>query len=184
MALPNPETLLSVIEKPKGPLKDFADCFDALIGSEKGFSDHPDDPGGATMWGVTERVARKWGYTGDMRSLPLSTARDIAYSEYWKPNRCDEMPVPVAYEVFDTAYNGGDGIRWLQYAVRAKVDGVLGPVTLNKARLVDPDDIIARFNALRILYLVQLKTFPTFSRGWMRRIAAHLLQGAENEDGS
>ena len=43
---------------------DFPTAFDLLITHEGGFSNHPDDPGGATMYGVTEAVARANGYTG------------------------------------------------------------------------------------------------------------------------
>ena len=35
--------------------------------AEGGFVDDPDDSGGATNWGITEKVARKQGYTGHMR---------------------------------------------------------------------------------------------------------------------
>src|SRR3546814_13966192 len=44
--------------------------IEATIGKEGGYSNHPADKCGPTMWGITERVARKNGYTGDMRNLP------------------------------------------------------------------------------------------------------------------
>lgn len=40
--------------------------------NEGGYADHPNDRGGKTMYGVTEKVARSYGYKGDMRLLPKS----------------------------------------------------------------------------------------------------------------
>ena len=50
----------------------FEHAFERLIGHEGGFVDHPSDPGGATRYGITERVARANGYTGSMREFPLA----------------------------------------------------------------------------------------------------------------
>ena len=61
----------------------FDQAFEKLLGHEGGFSDHPSDPGGATRYGITQRVARLNGYIGDMRELPIDKAKDIARREYW-----------------------------------------------------------------------------------------------------
>lgn len=63
-----------------------------LLRSEGGFVDHPSDPGGATNHGVTERVARQHGYTGDMRDLPLSVATTIYRKQYWAMIKADQLP--------------------------------------------------------------------------------------------
>ncbi len=57
---------------------DPTDLIDAVIDREGGFVDHPDDPGGATCWGVTEAVARADGFTGAMRHLSRGRAGTIA----------------------------------------------------------------------------------------------------------
>jgi lysozyme family protein len=44
--------------------------IEALIGKEGGFSNHPVDKGGPTMYGITEQVARAFGYDGLMTLLP------------------------------------------------------------------------------------------------------------------
>lgn len=41
-----------------------------LYGREGGYVDHPNDRGGKTRYGITEQVARQWGYTGHMRDFP------------------------------------------------------------------------------------------------------------------
>ena len=153
----------------------FDDAFKSLMNVEGGYWDDP--VGGPTMYGVTERVARAWGYAGDMRLLPLTTARSIAKSEYWDRFKCDQFPYAIAYQVFDTAYNGGMPVRWLQEAVGADVDGIIGPSTLARVRGADPAKVILSFNASRIKYLTSLKNWPSNSRGWALRIAENLLKG-------
>lgn len=153
----------------------FDDAFAALISVEKGYWDDP--AGGPTMYGVTERVARAWGYQGDMRNLPLATARSIAKSEYWDRYQCDQFAPAVGYQVFDAAYNGGMPVRWLQAAVGATVDGVIGAKTIAAVRAADPAKVILSFNASRIQYLTSLAGWASNGKGWARRIADNLMKG-------
>jgi lysozyme family protein len=155
----------------------YDDAFDALMGNEGGYVNNPADPGGETMWGVTFRVARENGYTGAMRDLPRETAKQIAKSQYWDPSHCDELDARVAFQVFDTAYNGGQPIKWLQQAVGAVPDGVFGPATREALQYNDPLKVVMRFNAYRLKYLGNLKNWPTFGHGWANRIADNLLKG-------
>ena len=37
------------------------------------YTNDPGDSGGPTRWGITEKVAKANGYTGDMRDLPRAT---------------------------------------------------------------------------------------------------------------
>jgi hypothetical protein len=53
----------------------FLTAFDKLLKHEGDYSDHKDDPGGKTRYGITEAVAREVGYRGDMRELPLDLAQ-------------------------------------------------------------------------------------------------------------
>ena len=154
----------------------FDRAFDILLGHEGGFSDHPDDPGGATMWGITEAVARRNGYMGDMRMLSQGQAKDIAKREYWDKVKADNLPESVRFDVFDTAYNSGpeQAIRILQRAVGTHVDGKLGPVTLGAAQDMDPERLAARFNGWRLDFLNDLRNWPSFARGWTQRVAENL----------
>ena len=79
--------------------------FDLLITHEGGFSNHFDDPGGATMYGVTEVVARAEGYTGPMQGLSLDFAKSVYRKRYWDACRCDQMPDALRYPLFDAAVN-------------------------------------------------------------------------------
>ncbi|CUJ80982.1 glycoside hydrolase family 108 protein [Achromobacter sp. 2789STDY5608628] len=99
--------------------QDFYTAFDRLIGHEGGYSNHPDDPGGETMWGITVAVARANGYAGAMCDLPRDAAKNIYRAQYWDKVRADSMPFSVAFQVFDAAVNHGSGqaARFLQRAV-------------------------------------------------------------------
>lgn len=158
-------------------MESFDDAFDALMGNEGGYSDNPADPGGETMWGITQRVARANGYAGSMRMLPRSTAKAIAKKCYWDPAHCDVIEPRLAFQVFDAVYNGGQPIQWLQQAVGAEPDGNFGPATLAALQLADPLKVVMRFNAYRLKYLGNLKNWPTFGHGWANRIADNLLKG-------
>lgn len=159
-------------------IQNFDDAFTLLIGNEGGYVNNPADPGGETMWGVTARVARKWGYKGAMKDLPLSSAKQIAKTEYWDPYQCDQLPPEIAFQVFDTAYNGGHAAQWLQKAVGVDPDGSIGAKTIAAVRATEQHVVIMRFDAYRLQYLAGLRN-PTFASGWMNRIAKNLLEGAD-----
>lgn len=143
-----------------------------LLGNEGGFSDHPQDPGGATNYGITQRVAQAHGYMGDMRNFPMSLAIGIYRSDYWAPIKADQLPEALRFHVFDAAVNSGatQAIKWLQRAAGVEQNGVIGPRTLSAASLVTP----AKYSAIRLRFMTDLKTWPTFGKGWARRIADNL----------
>lgn len=121
------------------------DILAAIVRREGGYVDHPDDRGGATMYGITEAVARAAGYRGPMRDLPLALALDIYRRRYVTAPGFDHL-VPIsaaiAAEVVDTGVNMGPTVaaRFLQRALNALnrqgrdypdlvVDGVAGAAT-------------------------------------------------------
>ena len=151
----------------------FDECFAALVAHEGDFADLEDDPGGKTRFGVTEAVARAAGYGGDMRELPLSLAKTIYRSQYWEAVRGDDLPEGIRYYVFDAAAASGvrQSVLWLQRALGVAADGVLGPVTLAAARAANPDKLKARLLSQRLRFMAGLSNWPSFSRGWSRRVA-------------
>ncbi len=154
-------------------MMDFDTAFTTLLKYEGGFSDHAADPGGKTRFGITEAVAREVGYRGDMRELPIDLAKRIYKGRYWEAVRADELPAEVRYAVFDAAVNSGprQAIRWLQRAAGAKDDGIIGPKTLAAVRAADPERLLRRMLAQRLRFMAGLPNWPTFGRGWARRIA-------------
>lgn len=156
----------------------FDEAFEKLIGHEGGYSNHPDDPGGETMFGVTARVARANGYGGSMRDLPLALAKSIYRSLYWDTVQADDLPDVVRFDVFDASVNSGPGqaIRFLQRATGSTDDGRLGPLTMRAVKAMDPQLLDKRLNGYRLRFMSELKTWPTFGRGWAARIATNLIE--------
>ena len=154
----------------------FDEAFQRLLGHEGGFVDHPADPGGATNWGITQRVAREHGYTGDMRELPVVEAKRIARRAYWDAVSAESMPPGLRFDLFDAAYNSGpaQAVKWLQRALSVDDDGKVGPKTLMAVQAYNPPAVVARFNGHRLEMLASLSTWPAFGRGWTRRVAANL----------
>lgn len=150
-------------------MKSFNDAFAVLMNIERGYWDDP--VGGPTRFGVTEKVARAHGYKGDMRQLPIDTAKAIAKSEYWDRYQCDQFDPAIGYQVFDAAYNGGHPAQWLQQAAGAAPDGAIGAKTIAAVRAANPFAVILAFNQQRLVYLAGLSNWDANSEGWARRIA-------------
>ena len=163
----------------------FEGFFNRLMEHEGGYVNHPSDPGGETMWGVTKRVARAHGYMGPMRQLPKSTAQAIAHKDYWRAIKGDDLPDDVAWQVFDAAYNHGNrqAIKFLQRAVGITgkdVDGIIGKQTLDAVKCMDSDRIVLLFLAERLEFFTNLRTWGTFGKGWSRRIVGNLRWAAKD----
>lgn len=158
----------------------FNRAFVELLGHEGGYSKHPSDPGGETMWGITASVARANGYAGPMIEMDQATAKSIYMRRYWLPE-FEQLPYKVAFMVFDAAVNSGIGqaVRWLQRALHIADDGKFGPLTLAAALKASPEQLLLAFNAERLDFMTRLSTWPTFGRGWARRIAENLRKGAD-----
>lgn len=154
----------------------FDQAFAELLTHEGGYVDHPSDPGGATNHGVTERVARKFGYTGNMRGYPKEEAAKVYRSEYWEAVRADELPAPLRYPIFDAAVNSGSrqAILWLQQGLDVKTDGVIGAQTLAAIKAADPNALLCRMLGARLRFMTNLNHWNSFGKGWARRIAAML----------
>lgn len=155
----------------------FDEAFTKLLGHEGGYSNHPNDPGGETMWGVTKRVAVANGYKGPMRDLKVEFAKQIYRKSYWDAVYADLLPEGVRYAVFDAAVNSGpkQAIKWLQKALEVDDDGVIGPQT--KKALQSADNALeGRFLGHRLLFMSNLKNWDSFSEGWAKRVAQILIE--------
>lgn len=143
---------------------------------EGGYSNHPYDSGLATKYGITEAVAKANGFSGDMRDLTLDFAKSIYQKSYWDACKCDLMPDEIKYALFDAAVNSGVGqaSKWLQSAVGVKADGAIGPMTLHAVSAIDPVLIAKNMIGKRLRFMTEIKSWPSFSKGWSRRIAALL----------
>ena len=154
------------------PSTAFTESLPFVLRWEGGYVNHPKDPGGETKFGITKRSYPHL----NIRDLTLDDARAIYRRDFWDRLQCDALPVAARFQVFDAAVNSGPGnaARWLQAAAGVAQDGLIGPVTRQAVSDMHPAALVARFNAARLLFMTSLSTWPTFSRGWARRIAANL----------
>jgi len=152
-------------------------CLGETLPHEGGWADHPRDPGGATMKGVTLATYRRFkpGATkAQLRAITDAELETIYRDGYWKPVRGDDLPVGVDLSMFDYGVNSGPGraIKDAQRVVGVPVDSRMGPVTL-QAILKTPARQFIKAHCAKRLGLVQsLKIWDTFGKGWSRRIAS------------
>lgn len=146
-----------------------------VLAHEGGYVDHPSDPGGATNMGITHATLAAWRgrpvSKADVRALGQREAAAIYRARYWEPIRGDDLPGGLDYATFDAAVHSGPSraVRWLQAALGVARDGIVGPVTLAAARAAGAD-ALDRAVASRRAFLMSLAAWPTFGRGWGRRL--------------
>lgn len=171
------------------------DIFTGIIDREGGYVNHPDDKGGPTCWGITEKTARAHGYHGDMQSLTKEQAMEIYRADYWHGPRFDEISLisnPVAIELCDTGVNMGPSVpsKWLQEWLNVMnqkgslypdltPDGHIGPRTVNalkqylSIRGSEGESVLLRAlncsQGARYLELAEKREAnETFIYGWMK----------------
>lgn len=117
-----------------------------LIGVEGGYVNHPDDRGGPTKFGITQAVARAFGYKADMMDMPRSVAEAIYKQRYWEQpgfGRVAEHSEAIAVELLDTGVNMGQAVasKFLQRSLNVMnqqgkiypdiaADGAIGNMTI------------------------------------------------------
>lgn len=172
-----------------------------LIEREGGYVNHPSDRGGPTNYGITLAVARRNGYSGDMRDMPRSFAVSLYERKYWNSVGLDSLPAgDLQITLFDFCVHSGPSRpgkalqRSLNVLNRRErdyddlvVDGKVGPATVGAlnalvrkrgpvaVRVVD-----SMVNGIRQAFLIGLaeraESQEAFSYGWAHRV--FLLQEA------
>lgn len=157
-------------------IENFKRSLQVVLESEGGWSDHPRDPGGATMKGVTLETFRfhfgRERTKNELRNITNDQLEYIYKVGYWNMCNCDNLPSGVDLVVFDGAVNSGPGrsARWLQSVVNTFQDGAIGPITLSRVSAQLPDKIIKDYSEVRLAFLKRLRTWDTFGRGWQARV--------------
>lgn len=137
-----------------------------------GYVNDPLDAGGETKYGI----AKNANMDVDITNLDWQTAKEIYFYKYWLAGRCDQLPPRMAILHFDGCVNHGIGraSKFLQQAVGAQPDGVIGPRTLGLANEGDELEICSRICDQRAAFynaIVARKPDQVrFLKGWMRRI--------------
>jgi len=163
-------------------MTNFEQAFAKLMEHEGGYVNNPKDPGGETNFGITKTVARAEGYTGNMKNMPIDFAKQIYRKKYWNP-KFDEIPFSLAFQLFDVAVNSGQdrAVQWLNIILKlppnSKFDDKTKQIILNS----DISKLVLLFNAHRLEYLTELRTWKTFGKGWTRRIISNLRLAANEK---
>ena len=132
----------------------------------------------ATMSGVTQQTYDDWRASKNLPSQAVKLidpgeTQAIYHDLYWAPIHGDQLPTGVDYATFDFAFNSGVGTasRYLQRAVGAVQDGVIGPQTLAVVNAAPALSVIDTLCDMRLAYLKQLRTWKFFGNGWANRVS-------------
>jgi len=156
--------------------KNWDKCFDLVIVNEGGFVDNKLDPGGATNWGCTQAVWEQYiGHkvtVDDMKALTKEEVKPLYKKRYWDAVYGDALPSGLDYCIFDCAINSGVGraAKFIQELVGVPADGAIGNNTISAITQIKPVTLINEFCDKRQGFLESLKTFPTFGKGWTKRV--------------
>jgi len=162
----------------------FDKAFELLIGHEGGFSNDPKDSGNWTSSriGIGKLKGTKYGISAasypklDIANLTLQEAKIIYRQDFW----IEELPTFIMFDFFDTAVNSGKkrAILLLQRSLGCVEDGKFGPNTAAALKQATPM-LSSIFNAHRLLFMTDAKGWPTYGKGWARRVAKNLLLSAK-----
>ncbi len=168
-------------------MKSVTEIAEEIVAREGGYVNDPDDPGGATKYGVTIGTMRRLGLdlTGDgridrrdVKRLSREQARDIFVEHYFRRPGIDRLPEAIQPSVFDMYVNAGSGaVRILQRLLRQMghdlaVDGVIGPQTAaaaQAAQIAAPDYFADAYGIERRNYYYHLADRRPASRKYARR---------------
>ena len=159
-------------------------CHAKTLIYEGGYSNHPADPGGVTLEGVTQAVYDEFrkrkglprkALSAFMRTPPewIAERCDIYRALYWDKVQGDSLPPGVDFAVYDYGVNSGVGraAKVLQRALDVADDGAIGPVTLAAVNRAAPTVLIIALCDERLRFLRSLRTWGVFGKGWGRRVA-------------
>lgn len=166
---------------------DFAACR-AWLRPIEGLKDNdPDDPGGKTYEGITQREYSAWcllhgSPAADVFKASDATITTIYQAQYWNPY-CGLLPPGVNLLFFDTNVNQGQSVAvaFLQRALGIIADSHWGVVTMaavkginrpgpnNGPPLITSKDVIAEMTAMRIHRYKGTKGYWKFGKGWLER---------------
>ena len=159
--------------------RNFPKALTHTLQFEGGWANHPNDPGGATMKGVTHKTYADYlgrAVTHDeLRGIPDEHLADIYRKSYWNACRCSELPDGLDLAVFDTAVNTGpaQAARLLQRIVGVPADGGIGPKTLvavnDSVAAHGLHELIEAYTEARQSFYRLLPTYVHFGEGWRKR---------------
>jgi len=157
-----------------------------IVDREGGYVNDPDDPGGATNFGVTIHTMRRLGLdldrdgdvdVADVKRLTKSQALDIFVTHYFEGPLIAALPEPLHATVFDMYVNaGGNAIKILQRLVTemghpCAADGTLGPQSIAATQAAfsnAPQHLVDAYGIARRNYYFRIADRRPASRKYAR----------------
>ncbi len=169
----------------------YANALAFVLRWEGGFVNDPNDHGGRTNKGVTQRVYDAWRASHNQPAADVAHISDqeisAIYSQnYWQKALCNVLQSHIDLVEFDTAVNMGPNraVKMLQQAVGVAADGNFGPATKQACDACAAPDAVARYCEIReALYrrFAQAPGQDRFLAGWLNRLNS--LRGAAGVPG-
>lgn len=177
--------------------KAFEDAIQKTLQHEGRFVDDPDDPGGATNFGVSLRFVKgeldgtkvagvEFDLNGDgkvdvedIRNMTRDMAIAVYFKAFWD-DRFEQLAAPLAEKYFDLSVNMGkrQATKLVQRACKAAgkevdVDGGLGPQTMGALKKADQTCVLAALRSeaagfYRVL-IAQKPVNKKYEKGWLKR---------------
>lgn len=155
-------------EEPDGPLAladAFAQARDFTRRWEGGYVNDPDDAGGATNFGITQRTydrfRKEWGQTS--RAVRDISAEEVStiYQSYWESSGAGKLPPPLSAVHFDSSFhfNPRRAEAWKDDVVKAYPND---PVAAAKA-------YVEKRIAFRHERVKKEPSQKKFLKGWLNR---------------
>lgn len=152
------------------------------IASKSGWSDDPDDPGGATMIDVTiatyTAYRRKHGISlttkEDLRNITFAEWKEILKTMYWNHWQADRIESQgIANILVDWVWSSGfSTIKNTQRILGVKPDGIVGRETLATINRMDSLQLFHEIAGAREEYCRKCRGAWKYLKGWLRRLHA------------
>ena len=124
------------------------------LARKKGWSDHPNDKGGATQTGLTLKAYAAWRTEHGLPAPTKAMLRKVTYAEwlailrekYWNRWKADQIQnQSIANLVVDWVWGSGVyGVKYPQQVLGVKADGVVGSKTLAALNGAEPSTVFAK----------------------------------------
>jgi lysozyme family protein len=148
-----------------------------VLVDEGGNDDDPQDHGGRTSRGITQREYDSWCTLtkragGDVWKAKDKDIAQIYHDQYWDPY-CDDLPDGLDYVFFDTCVNAGRqrAVKTFQKALGVSPDGMMGQVTFAAIKsTTDLPSLIKEVCDVRRDFYRNLAQYPRYGKGWLARV--------------
>jgi len=164
-------------------MANFGIAIEIVLKNEGGISNHKNDKGGLTQFGITFKLfkiyAKSLGLepTAEaLKNISYKDAKEIYFQEFWQKMKGNEWKdQQLANIVFDAFVNSGArAIQLLQKHLGVNCDFKVGPQTLAAINSANPKVLFNSYKEARIMYYEGLvKKDPTqedFIDGWKNRV--------------